>query len=223
VQNGVYDGFTKRLAETAGAMKVTDGFEQGAVIGPLIDMKAVEKVEAHIADAVKKGARVVTGGKRSALGGIFFEATVLTDVTTDMVITKEETFGPVAPLPVQDRRRNHQDGQRHPHPSLPRSRGRVREGVATYFYSRGIGRIWRVAVGLEIRHRGIPRGQIPLHGRHRPLNSKSTAPNAINGGGVYVGAPHAPHRRGLRWNRGFCWSSISTAPSSIAFRTCTLR
>jgi hypothetical protein len=85
VQDGVYDAFTKRLAETAGAMKVADGFEPGAVIGPLIDMK----VEAHIADAVKKGAEVVTGGKRSALGGTFFEPTVLTDVTTDMVITKE--------------------------------------------------------------------------------------------------------------------------------------
>jgi succinate-semialdehyde dehydrogenase / glutarate-semialdehyde dehydrogenase len=66
VQDGVYDAFTKRLAETAGAMKVADGFEPGAVIGPLIDMKAVEKVEAHIADAVKKGAKVVTGGKRAA-------------------------------------------------------------------------------------------------------------------------------------------------------------
>jgi len=98
VQDGVYDAFTKRLAETAGTMKVADGFEPGAVIGPLIDMKAVEKVEAHIADAVKKGAKVVTGGKRAAQGGSFFEPTVLTDVTTDMVITKEETFGPVAPL-----------------------------------------------------------------------------------------------------------------------------
>jgi acyl-CoA reductase-like NAD-dependent aldehyde dehydrogenase len=97
VQDGVYDAFTKRLAETAGAMKVADGFEPGAVIGPLIDMKAVETVEAHIADAVKKGAKVVTGGKRAAQGGSFFEP-VLTDVTTDMVITKEETFGPVAPL-----------------------------------------------------------------------------------------------------------------------------
>jgi Aldehyde dehydrogenase family len=90
--------FTKRLAETAGAMKVADGFEPGAVIGPLMDMKAVEKVEAHIADAVKKGAKVVTGGKRAAQAGSFFEPAVLTEVTTDMVITKEETFGPVAPL-----------------------------------------------------------------------------------------------------------------------------
>jgi succinate-semialdehyde dehydrogenase / glutarate-semialdehyde dehydrogenase len=79
-------------------MKVADGFEPGAVIGPLIDMKAVEKVEAHIADALKKGAKVITGGKRGAQGGSFFEPTVLTDVTTDMVITKEGTFGPVAPL-----------------------------------------------------------------------------------------------------------------------------
>ncbi len=98
VQDGVYESFAKRLAETAGAMKVANGFEPGAVIGPLIDMKAVEKVEAHIADAIRKGTKVVTGGKRAAEGGSFFEPTVLTDVTTDMVITKEETFGPVAPL-----------------------------------------------------------------------------------------------------------------------------
>jgi succinate-semialdehyde dehydrogenase/glutarate-semialdehyde dehydrogenase len=76
VQDGVYNAFTKRLAETAGAMKVADGFEPGAVIGPLIDMKAVEKVEAHIADAVKKGAKVVTGDKHAAQGGSFFEPTV---------------------------------------------------------------------------------------------------------------------------------------------------
>ena len=93
VQDGVYDAFTKRLAETTGAMKVTDGFEPAAVIGPLIDMKAVEKVEAHIADAVKKGDKVVLGGKRAAQGGSFFEPTVLTDVTTDMVITKEKPSG----------------------------------------------------------------------------------------------------------------------------------
>src|SRR5437870_9143460 len=98
VQDGVYDAFTQRLAEAAGAMKVADGFEAGTVIGPLIDMKAVEKVEAHIADALKKGAKVAVGGHRHALGGSFFEPTVLTGVTTDMVITQEETFGPVAPL-----------------------------------------------------------------------------------------------------------------------------
>jgi succinate-semialdehyde dehydrogenase/glutarate-semialdehyde dehydrogenase len=109
MQDGVYDAFTTRLAETAGAMKVAGGFEPGAVIGPLIDMKAVEKVEAHIADAVKKGAKVVTSGKRAAQGGGYFEPTVLIDVTTDMVITKEETLGPVAVLPLQERGgRNHE-------------------------------------------------------------------------------------------------------------------
>jgi succinate-semialdehyde dehydrogenase / glutarate-semialdehyde dehydrogenase len=89
-------------------MEVADTFEPGAVIGPLIDMKAVAKVEAHIADALKKGAKIGTGGKRAAQVGTFFEPTVLTDMTTDMVITKEETFGPRCPaLPLQDRRRGY--------------------------------------------------------------------------------------------------------------------
>src|SRR5690242_9796804 len=85
VQDGVYDAFAKKLADAASAMKVGPGVEQGIVIGPLIDMKAVEKVEEHIADAVKKGAKVVLGGKRHALGGSFFEPTVLAGVTTDMI------------------------------------------------------------------------------------------------------------------------------------------
>src|SRR5277367_761909 len=134
VQDGVYDAFTKRLAETAGAMKVADGFEPGAVIGPLIDMKAVEKVEAHIADAVKKGAKVVLGGKRAAQGGSFFEPTVLTDVTTDMIITKEETFGPVAPL---YRFKTEADALKMANdtPTLPSpASGGGKGGVASYFY-----------------------------------------------------------------------------------------
>src|ERR1700738_4976359 len=146
VQDGVYDAFTKRLAETAGAMKVADGFEPGAVIGPLIDMKAVEKVEAHIADAVKKGAKVVTGGKRAAPGGSF---TVLTDVTTDMVITKEETFGPVAPL-----YRFKSEAE------AIRMANDTEFGLASYFYSRDIGRIWRVAEALEYGIVGINEGII---------------------------------------------------------------
>jgi succinate-semialdehyde dehydrogenase/glutarate-semialdehyde dehydrogenase len=133
VQDSVYDAFTKRLAETAGAMKGGRWFEPGAVIGPLIDMKAVEKVEAHIADAVKTGAKVVTGGKRSALGGSFFEPTVLTDVTTDMVITKEETFGPVAPL-YRFKTEN----------EAVKMANDTEFGLASYFYSRDIGRVWRV-------------------------------------------------------------------------------
>ena len=149
VQDGIYDAFTKRLAETAGAMKVAEGFEQGAVIGPLIDMKAVEKVEAHIADAVKKGAKVAIGGHRHALGGSFFEPTVLTDVTTDMIVTKEETFGPVAPL-----YRFKNDAE------AVKMANDTEFGLAAYFYSRDIGRIWRVAEQLEYGIVGINEGII---------------------------------------------------------------
>jgi succinate-semialdehyde dehydrogenase/glutarate-semialdehyde dehydrogenase len=146
----------KRLAETAGAMKVADGFEPGAVIGPLIDMKAVEKIEAHIADAVKKGAKVVIGGKRAAQGGTFFEPTVLTDVTTDMVITKEETFGPVAPL-----YRFKTDAE------AIKMANDTEFGLAAYFYSRDIGRIWRVAEALEYGIVGINEGIISTEIRSR--------------------------------------------------------
>jgi hypothetical protein len=202
VQDGVYDAFTKRLAETAGAMKVADGFEPGAVIGPLIDMKAVEKVEAHIADAVKKGDKAVTGGKRSALAGTFFEPTVLTDVTTDMVITKEETFGALAPLyrfKSEDEAVQMANDTPTLHPNPPPLAGEGREGARRLFpqlrhrphlarrrsprirhcrHQRGhhLDRIRAVRRHegkrhrprrLEIRHRGIPRGQIPLHERGR--------------------------------------------------------
>jgi acyl-CoA reductase-like NAD-dependent aldehyde dehydrogenase len=149
VQDGVYDAFTQRLAETAGAMKVADGFEPGSVIGPLIDMKAVEKVEAHIADAVKKGAKMVTGGKRAAQGGSFFEPTVLTDVTIDMVITREETFGPVDRL---YRFKTEADAIKMANDT--------EFGLASYFYSRDIGRIWRVAEALEYGIVGINEGII---------------------------------------------------------------
>jgi succinate-semialdehyde dehydrogenase / glutarate-semialdehyde dehydrogenase len=156
VQDGVYDAFTKRLAETAGAMKVADGFEPGAVIGPLIDTKAVEKVEAHIVDAVTKGAKVVTGGKRAAQGGTFFETTVPTGVTTDMVITKEETFGPVALL----YRFKTED-------EAIKMANDTEFGLAAYFYSRDIGRIWRVAEGLEYGIVGINEGIISPKARWR--------------------------------------------------------
>jgi succinate-semialdehyde dehydrogenase/glutarate-semialdehyde dehydrogenase len=149
VQDGVYDAFSARLAEAAGAMKVAQGFEQGAVIGPLIDMKAVEKVEAHIADALKKGAKIATGGHRHALGGSFFEPTVLTDVTTDMIITKEETFGPVAPL-----------YRFKTEAEAVKMANDTEFGLAAYFYSRDIGRIWRVAEALEYGIVGINEGII---------------------------------------------------------------
>jgi succinate-semialdehyde dehydrogenase / glutarate-semialdehyde dehydrogenase len=132
------------------------------VIGPLIEMRAVEKVEAHIADPVKKGAKVATGGKRAAQGGSFFEPAVLTDVTTDMVITKGETFGPVAPL---YRFKSEEDAVKMandtPHPNPPPPAGEGREGaIASYFYSRDIGRIWRVAEALEYGIVGINEGII---------------------------------------------------------------
>jgi succinate-semialdehyde dehydrogenase / glutarate-semialdehyde dehydrogenase len=149
VQDGVYDAFSKRLAEVAGEMKVGNGVENGVAIGPLIDMKAVEKVESHIADAVNKGAHVVAGGHRHALGGSFFEPTVLTDVTTDMIITKEETFGPVAPLyRFKDER------------EAVKMANDTEFGLAAYFYSRDIGRIWRVAEALEYGIVGINEGII---------------------------------------------------------------
>jgi succinate-semialdehyde dehydrogenase/glutarate-semialdehyde dehydrogenase len=124
-------------------------------------MKAVEKVEAHIAVAVKKGAKIVTGGKRAAQGGSFFEPTVLTAVTTDMVTTKEETFGPVAPL---YRFKSEADAVKMandtPTPNPPPLTGEGREGLASYFYSRDIGRIWHVAEALEYGIIGINEGII---------------------------------------------------------------
>ena len=149
VQDGVYDAFTKRLAETAGAMKVAGGFEPGAVIGPLIDMKAVEKVEAHVADAVRKGAKIVIGGKRSALGGSFFEPTVLTGVTTDMVITREETFGPVAPL-----------FRFHSEEEVIAAANATPFGLAAYFYARDLSRVMRVSAQLQAGIVGVNEGAI---------------------------------------------------------------
>jgi succinate-semialdehyde dehydrogenase/glutarate-semialdehyde dehydrogenase len=140
VPDGVYDAFTKRRRRDEGCRR----FEPGAVIGSLIDMEAVEKVEAHIADALKKGAKIVTGGKRTAQGDTFFEPTVLSDVTTDMVITKEETFGPVAPL-----YRFKTDSE------AIKMANDAEFGLAAYFYSRDIGRIWRVAEALEYGMVGI--------------------------------------------------------------------
>jgi succinate-semialdehyde dehydrogenase / glutarate-semialdehyde dehydrogenase len=149
VQDGVYAAFSERLAEAAGAMQVGDGAKVGTVIGPLIDMKAVEKVESHVADAVKKGAKIAVGGHRHALGGSFFEPTVLTGVTTDMLITREETFGPVAPL-----------YRFKTEAEAIKMANDTEFGLAAYFYSRDIGRIWRVAEALEYGIVGINEGII---------------------------------------------------------------
>jgi succinate-semialdehyde dehydrogenase / glutarate-semialdehyde dehydrogenase len=149
VQDGVYDAFARKLADSVASMKVGPGTETGTVIGPLIDMKAVEKVEDHIADAVKKGAKLVVGGKRHKLGGSFFEPTVLTEVNTQMKVTREETFGPVAPL-----FRFSTDQQ-----AIDMANDTV-FGLAAYFYSRDIGRIWRTAEALEYGIVGINEGII---------------------------------------------------------------
>jgi succinate-semialdehyde dehydrogenase/glutarate-semialdehyde dehydrogenase len=149
VQDGVYDAFARKLADSVSSMKVGPGAETGTVIGPLIDMKAVEKVEDHIGDAVKKGAKVVVGGKRHALGGSFFQPTVLTEVNTQMKVTREETFGPVAPL-----FRFSTDEQ-----AIEMANDTV-YGLAAYFYSRDIGRIWRVSEALEYGIVGINEGII---------------------------------------------------------------
>ncbi len=149
VQDGVYDAFAAKLAEAVNALKVGDGFEQGVAVGPLIDMKAVEKVEEHISDAVAKGARVVAGGKRHALGQSFFEPTILADTKPDMQIFREETFGPVAPL---FRFKTEQDAIRLANDT--------EFGLAAYFYGRDIGRVWRVAEALEYGIVGINEGII---------------------------------------------------------------
>ncbi|OGB04610.1 MAG: succinate-semialdehyde dehydrogenase (NADP(+)) [Burkholderiales bacterium RIFCSPHIGHO2_12_FULL_61_11] len=149
VQDGVYDEFAERLVVAVSQLKVADGFEDGAQQGPLIDLGAVEKVEAHIYDAVSKGARVLLGGKRHSLGRTFFQPTVLADVTREMDVASEETFGPVAPL---FRFKTEQDAIRMANDT--------EYGLASYFYSRDMGRVWRVAEALEYGMVGINEGLI---------------------------------------------------------------
>ena len=149
VQSGVYDAFAAKLAESAAALKVGHGTEEGVQQGPLINMQAVEKVEEHIADAVRGGAKVITGGKRHALGHSFFEPTVITGVTQDMKVAREETFGPLAPL-----FRFESDAD------VIRMANDTEFGLAAYFYSRDIGRIWRVAEALEYGIVGVNEGII---------------------------------------------------------------
>ena len=149
VQDSVYDAFAAKLADKVKALKVGPGTEAGVNIGPLIDAAAVAKVEEHIQDAVSKGAKVVAGGKRHTLGGLFFEPTLLTGVNTTMKVTKEETFGPVAPL---FRFKTEEEGIAMANDT--------EFGLASYFYARDIGRIWRVGEGLESGIVGINTGII---------------------------------------------------------------
>ena len=149
VQDGVYDTFTAKLAESVKKLKPAPGLETGATQGPLIDDKAVAKVEEHIQDALSKGARVVVGGHRHSLGGRFFEPTVLADVAPSALMAREETFGPVAPL---FRFKTEEEAIAHANAT--------EFGLAAYFYGRDIGRVWRVAEGLESGMVGINTGII---------------------------------------------------------------
>jgi succinate-semialdehyde dehydrogenase / glutarate-semialdehyde dehydrogenase len=149
VQSGVYDRFAEKLAEAVKAMRVGDGLDKDTKIGPLIDDKAVQKVEEHVADAVSKGAKVVYGGKRGDAAGSFYIPTVLTGVTADMLVMREETFGPLAPLVKFETEEE-----------VIRLANDTEFGLASYFYSRDIGRIWRVAEALECGIVGINEGII---------------------------------------------------------------
>ena len=149
VQDGVYDRFAAKLTEKVRQLKVGQGFEGGVVQGPLIDAQALAKVEAHVADAVQHGARVLTGGRPHARGGRFYEPTVLVDVTPAMRVSVEETFGPVAPL------------FRFADEAEVIDLANASEfGLASYFFSRDIGRVWRVAEALEVGIVGVNTGLI---------------------------------------------------------------
>ena len=149
IQEGIYDTFAEKLSKAVASLKVGDGFGEGTTTGPLINAKAVTKVEEHIADALKKGGKVITGGKRHALGGSFYEPTVIRDVTPDMLIAREETFGPVAPL----FRFKTEEEAIH-------MANDTEFGLACYFYTRDIGRVWRVGEALEYGIVGINEGII---------------------------------------------------------------
>ena len=149
VQDGVHEEFARKLVDMVRTLKVADGFEPGSQQGPLINMAAVEKVESHIADAISLGAQLLAGGRRHARGGTYFEPTVLSGVTADMRIAWEETFGPVAPIiRFEDEA------------AALRLANDTIYGLAAYFYSRDIGRIWRVSEGLEYGIVGINTGII---------------------------------------------------------------
>ena len=149
VQDGVYEKFAARLVEAVAGMQVGDGLDDGVVQGPLIDMNAVEKVEDHIADAVGRGAEIRLGGGRHPLGGTFFQPTVLANVSADMKVAREETFGPLAPL-----FRFSEEAE------VIRQANDTEFGLAAYFYSRDLARTWRVSEALEYGIVGINTGII---------------------------------------------------------------
>ncbi|WP_298013529.1 NADP-dependent succinate-semialdehyde dehydrogenase [uncultured Castellaniella sp.] len=149
VQDSVYDAFSRKLVQAVGKLKVGNGMEDGVTQGPLIDDDAVAKVREHIADAVAQGGRILAGGQPHALGRTFFQPTVLADAVPAMKLAREETFGPLAPL-----FRFHDDAE------VIRMANDTEYGLAAYFYSRDIGRVWRVAEALEYGMVGINTGLV---------------------------------------------------------------
>ena len=149
VQDGIYDAFVKRLAEESDRLKVGHGLEEGTQQGPLIDMRAVESVETMIEDARAKGGRVVAGGARHALGGTFFQPTVIADASLDMRFSTEEIFGPVAPV---YRFRDEEEGIAMANDTI--------YGLAGYFYTQDLGRAFRVMEGLKYGLIGVNEGLI---------------------------------------------------------------
>jgi succinate-semialdehyde dehydrogenase / glutarate-semialdehyde dehydrogenase len=149
VQNNIHDAFAEKLSAAVAKLRVGNGLEHNVDLGPLINMAAVQKVEQHIADAVDKGARILSGGKVHSLGGTFFEPTVLSDVTGEMLLASEETFGPVAPL---FRFVDEDD--------VIRLANDTEFGLAAYFYSADLARVFRVAEALEYGMIGVNTGLI---------------------------------------------------------------
>jgi succinate-semialdehyde dehydrogenase/glutarate-semialdehyde dehydrogenase len=149
VQDGVYDAFAAKLATAVAALKVGHGTEEGVTQGPLIDDAAINKVEELVKDAVDKGARVVTGGKRHALGRTWYEPTILADVTAGMAVAKEEIFGPVAPL-----------FRFKTEAEAVQMANDTEFGLAAYFFSKDHGRVWRVSKQLEYGMVGVNTGMI---------------------------------------------------------------
>ena len=149
VQSEVYDAFAEKFAAKVAEMKVGNGLEEGVNQGPLINQGGIDKVEEHIADATSKGARVITGGSRHELGGTYFQPTVLADVNPQMMVARDETFGPLAPLFRFDTEEE-----------VIQQANDTEFGLASYFYSRDIGRIWRVSEGLEYGIVGVNTGII---------------------------------------------------------------
>ncbi len=149
VHKNVLDQFVEKFAKAIEVIKVGNGMEAGTTQGPLIEQAALEKVEKHVADALSKGAKLISGGKRSSLGGTFYEPTILSNVTNDMLITYEETFGPVAPIIAFE-----SDEE------AIRLANNSQFGLASYFYSRDIGRIWKAAEALEYGIVGVNSGII---------------------------------------------------------------